>query len=150
MSYRMLHKVWLDLHIDVEAALIEELALRKQRRQYTASIRDGLRLLFSLQEGDTSVLFELFPELEGQIQSSTGGGGVSQDDIDRLERLILARGAESGMVMQPGSAKQIAAPEFDAPVFEEDDLDMFASQEITGHNKRVAKNFLNSIQGLQQ
>ncbi len=42
----------------------------KSRRQFTQTLRDAMRLIRDLRNGDTDVLLELFPHIKDKIQSA--------------------------------------------------------------------------------
>jgi hypothetical protein len=72
-----MQKFWLDVTKDSELALVEQLEQKKKKRQYTATLRNALKLFFSLSNGDTSVLFELFPNLKKQLQPEPATSDLS-------------------------------------------------------------------------
>lgn len=139
MSYRMRHMFWLNLHNDVDAELIDDIAYLKTQKQFTPAIRDGLRLAVSLRRGDTQVLHELFPDIAEMLTR------VSLDDVKQLISDIQP------IPTQPaGQPRQIVAPQFGGPIIEEDDADMFNIQSIEGHSENIAANFLSAMRNLQQ
>lgn len=126
--------MWFDLDKAEEAALIEELALRKQHYQYTASIRDGLRLLFSLQEGCTDVLFELFPELEARLSNGDddSGNGELKEWRDMIESVVLAKGSEMVLAPLPEADVEVDSAASAVDLIEE--VDESLSAEEIGRN----------------
>jgi len=76
-------KFWLchDRHEDTR--LMEYIAFLKTTRQFARVVRNGLRLMWSLHEGDTSVLFELFPHLKQQFKPDT------EDLIEQFRVMLL-------------------------------------------------------------
>jgi hypothetical protein len=60
-SYNLQFRFWLNIVKDDESVLADELSLLKSQRQFTQTIRDGVRLVLDLRAGKTDVLFELFP-----------------------------------------------------------------------------------------
>ena len=55
------YQFWLDLNKEAESQIAEAINRLKEHRLYSATIRDGIRLVCSLRNGDSSVLLELFP-----------------------------------------------------------------------------------------
>lgn len=95
--YRMMHKFWLDLGNAIEAELIDAIALLKRDRQFTAYIRDGLRLMLSLAKGDTGVLRELFPAVVRDIEESYHSAELARLNarLDEMTRIIEANGLKA-------------------------------------------------------
>ena len=98
--FRKMFKFWLDLDKDDEYELAEEIATLRKNRQFAPTLRNGLRLILELQRGETSLLFEMFPNLKAKISEPGGNtGGQKQTDhtldpalkiqLERLEHLIL-------------------------------------------------------------
>lgn len=58
---RKLYKFWLNLADDTEYTIAEICEYAKSKREYARLIRDGIRLLWDLRQGNTTVLSELFP-----------------------------------------------------------------------------------------
>jgi len=61
-------KFWLYWDIDEQVKLMDYIKWLNQTRQFATVVRNGLRLMWTLSEGDTSVLFELFPGLRAQLR----------------------------------------------------------------------------------
>ena len=61
-------KFWLYHDRAEDSRLMEFIAYCKATRQFARVVRDGIRLIWSLREGNTDVLFELFPHLERQFK----------------------------------------------------------------------------------
>ena len=97
-SYRVMHKFWLDVAKSDQHALAQELALRKQERRYSAAIRDGLRLLFTLEQGNTDELERQFPGIVQLLQQHPpdgNGGNGGGDVLERIEQLLQQNGTSS-------------------------------------------------------
>ncbi len=60
-------KFWLRLDVDREIKLIEFSEYLIKTNQFATTVRNGLRLMWSLGQGDTSVLLELFPKVVQQL-----------------------------------------------------------------------------------
>jgi hypothetical protein len=92
---------------------------RAKRREVTV-IRDGVRLLWALENNDLSVLFEMFPHLKDQFLP----GGVNL--IEQIRAMLLEMPLlplEPERVGQPAGLKALNAPAkaFALPVFDDDD-----------------------------
>jgi len=80
------YEFWLDDQREGDheiAALIEQF---KMNRQFSAAIRDGLRLIADLKAGSTEVLLELFPLIGQQIGAGSSGGQGGNDDTLKAVR----------------------------------------------------------------
>ena len=75
--WRFQFKFWLDANSHRDKPIGEFLEAEKSRRKMTATIRDGVRLIQSLRNRDTSVLLELFPWLVTEFQPETPGDGMN-------------------------------------------------------------------------
>ena len=147
---------WLDCSKDDEILLAEEIDTLKQGRAFTATIRDGIRLILDLRAGRLEVLFELFPWVQERLNAEKGGATSDlQAKLDQLEKLLLAQG--SSHVMQPvggpkplqGGPQPLAIPSMSKPVFDdEDDDDLLVVSKTKGDNSSV-HNFLRSAFALQ-
>lgn len=115
---------------------------RSQRREVTV-IRDGVRLLWALENNDLSVLFELFPHYKNQFVPD----GLSL--IEQIQTLFL-----NSQVLPPASPvnsgvglKSLSAPAFALPVFEDDDeLPTLVTQKSTSSDS--FGNLFNMIKSL--
>ena len=67
-DYRRQYRFWLDECIPAEAELGRYVAELTDQRQFAPTIRDGLRLIRELRQGDISFLFELFPHIMSVIE----------------------------------------------------------------------------------
>lgn len=91
---RKMYRFWLNDAKDDEARLVGQVETLKDKRQYTASIRQGLQLVTSLNEGKLDTLFLLFPwvqaeflEFVNKLQPTKTQGEVGQaDDTQHLQR----------------------------------------------------------------
>lgn len=59
--YRRMYRFWLDLNRNDEAAIAEHIEHLKDKRNFTRTIRDGVRLLAELRNGSIDFLIALFP-----------------------------------------------------------------------------------------
>ncbi len=94
---------WLNLEDGEQYQIAECIEQLKEKRSFSQTIRDGIRLIVDLSQGKTDVLQELFPwVLEGnnvpeRVQAgsvdSRGHEAALRAQIDRLESLLLQQGA---------------------------------------------------------
>jgi hypothetical protein len=118
---------------------------RSQRREVTV-IRDGVRLLWALENNDLSVLFELFPHLKSQFVPD----GLSL--MEQIQTLFLnsqvLRNEPQPELKASSGAKALKAPTFDLPTFDDDDeLPTLITNKNT--NIDLTANLLQGIASLQ-
>src|SRR5689334_19838329 len=103
--------------IDVHVGEILDFS-RSQRREVTV-IRDGVRLLWALQNNDLSVLFEMFPHLKSQFVPD----GLSL--MEQIQTLLLnsqvLRNEPQPQIPQSIGLKSLGTSKFELPSFEDDD-----------------------------
>ena len=58
---RIMFRFWLDDTKTEENQLIEEVDKLKGERNFTSTLRDGIKLITSLRAGSLNILFSLFP-----------------------------------------------------------------------------------------
>lgn len=93
-------KFWLFHDIAEDVRLMEFIQFCKSKRKFASVIRSGIRLMWSLGEGDTSVLFELFPTLKSELihvkdlppPPPAPDNSKLEREIAELKKLILEQG----------------------------------------------------------
>lgn len=159
--FRLKFMFWLDANKPDEYLLTEVIDELKQERSFSRTIRDGIRLIVSLRQRRTDVLFSMFPWLQEEIPASvhsmpiTSNGGELQDQLQRIEKLILQTGTGHSAVTSEtteigglGNAKALSGMQFATPVFDdEDDDDIILDIQKDSSNNSV-NNFLNSLMSL--
>jgi hypothetical protein len=77
----MMFRFWLDQYSprDEEAGNILYQLRNARDGRYTATIRNGVRLLVSLERGDVSVLLELFPHVQALLLAHQVEGSKRED-----------------------------------------------------------------------
>ena len=143
MTYRVMQKFWLDLEKPDEAEINQFIDHYKRQRQFTRVIRDGIRLMWSLGQGNLDVLFELFPSVMDEFYQRALAAHTPQDyvlaeHLSRLEHLLLEQGNK------PIPAKPLASM---SSVQEEVDLQLLKKAKSDGQS---AQNFLSSAFNLVQ
>lgn len=109
---RVSHRFELDIRKAVEGDLDKEIRQLTMDRKFASTVRNALRLVISLNAGDTSVLAELYPHL---VTDMVGRGipVATPPDTSNLERKVddltdlIASLRKSGeYVMQPATSQQ--------------------------------------------
>ena len=133
----------------------------KGQGQFTRAIREGLRLWTSLRDGQVDVLLELFPwvreALTKSIPTSSAGGRGQLDEIKSMLELIASQQQSyNGYLMQSatapqpsgqGNIRQLAAPSFAMPVFEDDDQPTVLICASTSTDSSM--NFVSALRNMQ-
>lgn len=162
-SFRIKFMFWLDVTREDEFAVAEQIDILKEKRLFSKTIRDGIRLICDLRKGQVDVLFELFPWVKAEFiagiqPQETAGERALREHLERIERQLL--GATSGFGTIPnltttngnpkplGGPKPLNAPKFDLPTFDDDDLDTLVVRKDTSTDS--TQNFINSLIRLQQ
>ncbi len=117
----------------VDAHVSEILDYSRTKRREVTVIRDGVRLLWALENNDLSVLFEMFPHLKDQFIPG-GLNLIEQIQSMLLQSHSLPLQAEPERVGQGIGLKAMSASAsaFALPVFEDDDDEMPTI--VTGKN----------------
>jgi len=137
----------LRLDNSTDAHVREILEYTKSQRREVKIIRDGVRLLWALENDDLSVLFELFPNLKGRFVEDTG------DLLEEFRRILLQHQQVIPEVpklepMTKGSAKPLLAPEIPMPTFDDEDT-MVVRRDVNA-GADAAANFLAAAFGIQE
>ena len=132
---RKRYNFWLNDQLESDWPINELITNLKKAGQFTRAIREGLRLWVSLREGDTTVLFELFPSMKTKLTIGGAGGGGLEDLNAKLE-LLIAQATTGGYMMQTAlpTMKPVEAP----PV-------AFVQQAAPVDADSIADNFLNAF-----
>lgn len=142
--FRLKFMFWLDANKSDEYELAETIEALKQERSFARTIRDGIRLIVSLRQRQTDVLFELFPFLESEIAKPdvVGSSNHLANRLDRIEQLLESTG-QPPTVSGP---KPMAVAQVTAPTFEDDEEDIeLEFKPSTSSNASSVDNFLSSI-----
>ena len=132
-----------DNPVDIHVSEILDYS-RTKRREVTV-IRDGVRLLWALENNDLSVLFEMFPHLKNQFLPD-GLNLIEQIQSMLLQTRVMPSDQPAG---QPVGLKALNAPTFALPTFddEDDELPTLMTNKVT--NASIAANLLNDMSNLQ-
>lgn len=137
----------------IDSHVEEILNFKRSQRAEVTAIRDGVRLLWALENNDLSVLFEMFPHLKSQFIAPAGGDGGPLDEIrGMLEMIAAQQKTGNGYLMQSssgqGTGKQLNAPQFALPIFEMDDEPTVIIKAST--NTDSSLNFVSALKSLAQ
>ena len=126
---------------------MDYIAYLRETRQFATILRNGLRLMWSLGQGDLTVLFELFPTLRAQF---------APDNIALLEEFrALLKEQPVMAVATPitldasGGIKQLAAPKIEMPTFN-DEEDIVVVRQDTRAGADTTANFLDAAFSFQK
>lgn len=130
--------------IDVHVGEILDFS-RSQRREVTV-IRDGVRLLWALQNNDLSVLFEMFPHLKSQFVPD-GLSLMEQIQTLFLNSQVLRNEPQPQLTPSIG-LKSMNTPKFELPTFEDDDDELPAFMPNNMATASISRNLLNDMSNL--
>jgi len=139
-----MHKFWLDLTKDDQDHLDEQINELKQARTFTQTVREGIRLICDLRQGNMTVLFELFPWIKADLLADvqpqeTVGEKAIREQLERIEAQLAGQGIDFDT-----KAIQLVNRR-EASDAQDDDIQL-AIKKDTSTN--AADNFLNSMMAL--
>src|SRR5690554_6622378 len=90
--FRLKFMFWLDMNKSDEAELAEEIEILKERRLFSETLRDGIRLICDLRAGRTDRLFSMFPWIVGEIDRQADvNTQMLQREFDRLWSVLASQ-----------------------------------------------------------
>jgi hypothetical protein len=128
----------IDRHVD------EILNYWKSGKQEITNLRKAVALYYALEQGDLPQLFEVFPQYKTQFAQNTLEAVEQFMDILRQQQLGQPKQEPQPIGQGP---KQIAAPNFAMPVFEEDDEPTVLIR--TSTNTDSSMNFVTALRSMQ-
>lgn len=151
-SFRKRFVFWLDIQREDENRLAEIIENLKERRSFVKTIRDGIRLIVDLRQGNTDVLFELFPWLQDRLNGEAKTeslplqehlGAAFEPHLKRLEALLTSN---PRTVSVPGDGTALPLPRKGASLPNEldDDLSITVTA-VRAENSNASQNFLESM-----
>lgn len=148
--FRLQFKFWLDVNKPEEYALAEIIADLKENKTFSKVIRDGIRLIWSLGQGDLDVLLTLFPWVEDTFyerfkEQQPASDSVLQQQLARLERRLV----EQGSVAVETSPKKLVIPEPALPLVEDTSENLLVVKRMPSE-RESARNFLDAAFNLVQ
>jgi hypothetical protein len=138
---RKLFKFWLYHDLAQDARLIEYIEYLRHTRQFARTIRSGLRLMWTLGEGDLSVLFELFPGLQSKLMPR------NDELIQQFREMLQTQPVTAPPVMTSTTGQPLAVPQLVAPALDDDQDTLLIRRDATAGGQSAA-NFLDSVFGL--
>jgi hypothetical protein len=153
MAYRVMHKFWLDLDKSDEEVINQLIDYHKRQRQFSRVIRDGIRLMWSLGQGNLDILFELFPWVmdtfyQRALAERAPQEGPLTEQLARLERLLLEQGNQP-MTTASAGPKHLAVTTQIMPLQDEEDDEIVLIKKAKSSGTS-AQNFLDAAFGLIQ
>lgn len=149
--YQLQQKFWLDALKAEERDLADWCEELRDNRQFTPTVRIGLRLVRSLQAGHTDVLFELFPAIREKLYAQMEAEVLERNQneaLARLERMEALLSSGSGSATGSSGIRSLNVPQLPGPQYdddEDDDLEVVAAK-VDG--SAVSQNFLRSLAGI--
>jgi hypothetical protein len=140
---RQTRKFQLRLDHPVDSHVSQILDYSKSRKREVTTIRDGVRLLWALQNDDLSVLFELFPHLKNRFVPE------GADLIEQFRQMLMQHQVAEKTDSESTGPKLIAAPALALPTFDEDEDDQETIVLRRSENTDASANFLNAMLNLQ-
>ena len=154
MTYRVMQKFWLDLEKPDEEEINQMIDNYKRKRQFSRIIRDGIRLMWSLGQGDLDVLFELFPWVmdvfyQRALADYQPQDAALQQQLARLEKLLIEQGSVP-IDQVPTGPKPLMMSPVPETVDDEDDSALLTLKKTASASKQASANFLASAFSLQE
>jgi len=112
----------------------------KKGKQEITNLRKAVALYYALEQGDLPQLFEFFPQYKAQFAPNTAE--ALEQFMQILQRQQLAPAPEP-----TAGPKQIAAPNFAMPIFEEDDEPTVLIRASTSTDSSL--NFVTALRNMQ-
>ena len=158
--YRMRFDFQLNVAKDDEFAIAEQIANLKTQGLYSKTVRDGIRLVSDLRDGNLDMLYELFPwvraeflEYMAAVQPQLSDTEINiQQQLSRIEEL-LANGDTTSSALNitsgGGGPKPMKIPSISPPDFDDhDDAPLIVTKAAASGN--TAQNFIDSAFKLAQ
>ena len=151
--FRLQVKFWLDLHKSEESSLADLIAELKQARTFSRVVRDGIRLVADLGQGDLDVLLTLFPWVEDAFyerfkEQQPASDSALQQQLARLEKLLIEQGSWP-VDMSITGPKKLAIPITTPPINDNSDDSLLVIKPAKSEHDS-SQNFLNSAFDLVQ
>jgi hypothetical protein len=131
-KYQFRNEHPLDQHVE------DILNFWKRGKQEITNLRKAVALYYALEQGDLPELFEFFPQYKAQFAPNTA---------DALEQFMQILQRQQTVPEPVAGPKQIAAPSFAMPIFEEDDEPTVLIRASTSTDSSM--NFVSAMRGMQ-
>ena len=141
----------------IDQHVAEILDYKRSKRSEVTAIRDGVRLLWALENGDLAVLFEMFPQYRTQFTPGGAGGGDDLQQIKSMLEIVVASRKSNELLMQSAAAPasetklvtgKLLGGKVPMPVFDEFEDDDQPTVILNKSSVNAAANFLGSLSGL--
>ena len=144
---RETYKFQLRLDHTEDIHVYDILKYAETERRAVTTIRNGIKLMWALENDDLSVLFDLFPNLKGRFVPE------STDLLEEFRRMLLQqqRAIPEIPTLAPvsnGGPKPLPAPQIAMPTF--DDEDTIVMRRDTNAGASSAASFLDAAFGFQK
>lgn len=144
---RKLFKFWLYHDLAEDTRLMEYIDYLRKTRQFATVLRSGLRLMWTLGQGDLSVLFELFPTLRSQFVPDNTA--LIEEFRRMLQAQTVAASPVPPVTALPPGPKPMNIKSIPMPTFDEDDQDTIVLSRDATSGEQAAANFLQSVLAIQ-
>jgi hypothetical protein len=144
---RKLFKFWLYHDRLEDQRLMDYIDYLRKTRQFASTLRQGLRLMWTLGEGDLSVLFELFPSLRSQFMPN-GDNLIEQFRQMLLQNQPVIPEFPNMEPLLTGNPKPLPAPQIAMPTFDDGDTVVIRHDMTAGAS--ATTNFLDAAFGFQE
>ena len=114
----------------------------KRGKQEITNLRKAVALYYALEQGDLPQLFEFFPQYKAQFAPNTAEALEQFMQILQRQQIVQAQTPEPA-----AGPKQIAAPNFAMPIFEDDDEPTVLIH--TSTNTDSSLNFVTALRSMQ-
>lgn len=110
--FRLRFPFWLDLNKPDEAEVADAIAILKEQRSFSKTIRDGIRLICDLRAGQVDVLFELFPWVKETLTQTISAAPTTalERQLERLESMLKEQGDTPALLANYSVIKPSGAP----------------------------------------
>lgn len=154
--YQIQQKFWLNGRDKDESELAHYCEKLRKQRQFAPTVRNGLTLMRALEQGDTTLLFQLFPNLENQLRFALEAdilAGRENETLNHLKQLetmlsglsLSAPAAERPPQLVAGGIRKLQMPQFSLPIDdEEEEVNLKVTASVVDGGV-IAKNFLRSL-----
>jgi hypothetical protein len=158
--YRMRFDFQLNVAKEDEHAIAEQIADLKSQGLYSKTVRDGIRLVSDLRDGNLDMLFELFPWVRAEFLAYVASTQPQLSDteiniqkqLSRIEQLLEngePPAAEANTTDREGEPKPMQVPSISPDDSDFDDYMPLIVAKATASGK-TARNFLDSAFKLVQ
>lgn len=127
---------WLDIDKQSDLTVIKDIQELKKERSFTQTIRDGVRLIRDLRQGNLTVLFELFPWAKAEFVAGVVAQQETaiQKELQKLQELIEQGANTLGTSSRPHQVQETP-----------DNLPSIFTEEKVANPSEARDNFANGM-----